>query len=308
MQGVEEHVILQRLPSNLGLFAYTFLRRALNLGQPSDRNGKPNVAEVNNVLRRHLCADQRGNHIFTFGTLELENEKCVGIQRIRCRPFTFDKWYGTNPRQYVALIPPTNYSKIKFADFDITIKEHRDKIWFGRVELLFRCSFRVSDSDPEPPEEEGEILQCDLALISCLYDFKYPLARNSMQTMAGASLLYEPNIPWTVVMPINHILGRVPLMRTYLEGSSASTIPFSLSRYKDRYFKYGTADQRGSEGTGSRLFELNVHIWRFARPQPRTMSVSERFAAAEARKTAANAKGAETRGLKRPRDAATVPE
>jgi len=86
--------------------------------------------------------------------------KCVGIQRIRCRPFTFDKWNGTNPMQYVALIPPSNYSKIKFAGFDITIKEHRDKIWFGRVELLFRCSFRGTDSDPEPPEEEGEILQC----------------------------------------------------------------------------------------------------------------------------------------------------
>ena len=90
----------------------------------------------------------------TFGTLELEYEKCVGIQRIRCHPFTFDKWNGTNPMQYVALIPPSNYSKIKFAGFDITIKEHRDKIWFGRVELLFRCSFRVSDSDPEPAEEK----------------------------------------------------------------------------------------------------------------------------------------------------------
>ena len=63
------------------------------------------------------------------------------------------------------MIPPSNYSKIKFVDFDITIKEHRDKLWFGCVELLFRCSFRVSDSGPEPPEEEGEILQCDLALI-----------------------------------------------------------------------------------------------------------------------------------------------
>ena len=117
----------------------------------------------------------------------------------------------------MALIPPSNYSKIKFAGFDITIKEHRDEIWFGRVELLFRCSFRVSDSDPEPAEVEGEILQCDLALISCLYDFKYPLARNSMQTMAGAHLLYEPNIPWTIVMPVTHILDRVPLMGTYLE-------------------------------------------------------------------------------------------
>ena len=56
----------------------------------------------------------------------------------------------------MALIPPSNYSKIKFADFDITIKENRDKICFGGVELLFRCSFQVADSDPEPPEEERE--------------------------------------------------------------------------------------------------------------------------------------------------------
>ena len=278
---MQEHVILQKLPRELGLFAYTFLRKKLNLGQPSDINGKPNVDEVNNVLRRHLGADSRGNHIVTFGTLELENEKCVGIQRIRCRPFTFDRWYDTNPRQYVALIPPSNYSKIKFADFDITNKEHRDKIWFGRVELLFRCCFRVSDSEPEPPEEEEEILQCDLALISCLYDFTHPLARNCMQRMAGARLLYEPNIQWTVVVPVNHILGRASLMKTYLEGSSAPSIPFSFARYKDRHFKHGTADRSGSEGSGSRLFEVNVHMWQFGRPQPRTLSVSERVAAAE---------------------------
>ena len=115
-----------------------------------------------------------------------------------------------------------------------------------------------------------------------------------MQTMAWARLLYEPNIPWTFIMPVNHILSRVPLMRTFLEGSSASTIPFSLSHYKNRYFKYGTADQRGSEGTGSRLFEVNVNMWQFGRPQPRTMSVSERLAAAKARKSAAKTKCAAT--------------
>ena len=154
-----------------------------------------------------------------------------------------------NPRQCVALSPPSNYSKIKFADFDITIKEHRDKIWFGRVELLFRCSFRVFDSDPEPGEE-GEILECDLALISCLYDFTYPLARNSMQRMAGARLSYEPNIPWSVVMPATHILGRVPLMKAYLDGSIFPIIPFRFARHKDQYFKHGTADQSGAEGLG----------------------------------------------------------
>jgi len=112
VQGVLEHVILQRVPKDLGLFANTFLSRSLNLGQPSDSNVTPNVVEVNNVLRRHLYADKRDNHIFTFGTLELENENFVGIQRIRSRPFSFDKFYGTNPRQYVALIPPSKYSNI----------------------------------------------------------------------------------------------------------------------------------------------------------------------------------------------------
>ena len=79
MQGVQEHDILQMLPSDLGLFANTFFRRTPNLGEPSNRNGKPNIAEANNVLLRHLCADKRGNHIKTVGTLEIENENCIGI-------------------------------------------------------------------------------------------------------------------------------------------------------------------------------------------------------------------------------------
>ena len=66
--------------------------------------------------------------------------------------------------------------------------------------------------------------------------------------------------------PWSYRFAEVPLMGLFLEGSSASTIPFSLSQYKDRYFKYGAADRRGSEGTGSSLFEVNMHIWQFGRP------------------------------------------
>ena len=90
----------------------------------------------------------------------------------------------------MALIPPSKYTKIPFADFDITNKEHRDKMSYGRVELLFRCCFR-----PDLADEGGEILQCDLDLISCLYNFRCPLASNSMQRMAGARLLYQAKTP-----------------------------------------------------------------------------------------------------------------
>ena len=86
-----------------------------------------------------------------------------------------------------------------------------------------------------------------------------------MLRMAGARLSYKSNIPWTVVVPVNHILGRVPQMRTYLEGSSDPTIPFSFARYRGRHFKYGTEDRRGTEGTAGLLFEVNVHIWQFGR-------------------------------------------
>ena len=30
-------------------------------------------------------------------------------------------------------------------------------------------------------------------------------------------------------------------------------------------------------GSGSKVFELNVHLWEFGRPQPRTMTVRERM-------------------------------
>ena len=102
-----------------------------------------------------------------------------------------------------------------------------------------------------------------------------------MQLKAGARMFYKPSIEWTMVLPIRHILGRVPLMRLYLEGSVQPTIPHSLAGDKAAYFEYGCADRAGRDGigSGSRLFEINVHLWQYGRPQPRTMSVQERLGA-----------------------------
>ena len=52
------------------------------------------------------------------------------------------------------------------------------------------------------------------------------------------------------------------------------------------------------------MFEINAHIWQFGWPQPRTIFVSDRSAAAEARMKAAKAKRAKTPALKRSRGAA----
>ena len=153
--------------------------------------------------------------------------------------------------QYVAVIPPKKYTGIPFARFDMADEAHRRQLWFGRVELFFRCAFQDSNK---------RRFDVDLALISCLYDFKCPEAQTILQTKGGARMFYKPDKEWLIVLPINHILGRVPLMKAYLRGSSSPTIPASFAHHKNSYFKHGHADRNGAEDGGSALFMLNVHM------------------------------------------------
>ena len=68
-------------------------------------------------------------------------------------------------------------------------------------------------------------------------------------------------------------------MPVYLEVSIHPTIPHLLARDMNTYFEHGCADRAGVDGvgSGSRLFELNVHMWQYGRQQPRTISVQERL-------------------------------
>jgi hypothetical protein len=147
----------------------------------------------------------------------LESGVCLGVQRIRCYPFSCDKAWRRNPMQYVAVIPPKKYTDIPFARFNMANEAHRRKLWYGRAELFFRCAFQDSNKRKK--------FEVDLVLASCLYDFKCPDAQTILKTKGGASMFYKPDKEWLIVLPINHILGRVPLMKAYLSGSMSPTIP-----------------------------------------------------------------------------------
>jgi len=41
----------------------------------------------------------------------------------------------------VAVVPPERYSRIAFQDFNMEDAKHRAKLWIGRIELLFTCTF-----------------------------------------------------------------------------------------------------------------------------------------------------------------------
>ena len=64
-------------------------------------------------------------------------------------------------------------------------------------------------------------------------------------------------------------------MKLYLKGSMQPTNPRSLAGDKGSYFENGCADLAGQDCSGSRLFELHIHLWQYGRPQPRTMSIQE---------------------------------
>ncbi len=106
----------------------------------------------------------------------------------------------------------------------------------------------------------GRTFQLDLALLSCVYNFNCPAAQTILQADGGARLFYITDTKWLIVLPINHILCRVPLMKAYLAGSGSPTIPSEFSRFKQLYFKHGHADRSGVQGGGSPLFMLKVHF------------------------------------------------
>lgn len=82
------------------------LKKSLALPPPADARGTPTVEELNAVLLHYLVQDKGGQHIRTWGTLELESELCLGVQRVRCFPFKCDKAWKSNPKNYVALFDP----------------------------------------------------------------------------------------------------------------------------------------------------------------------------------------------------------
>ena len=61
-------------------------------------------------------------------------------------------------------------------------------------------------------------------------------------------------------------------------------------------------DAQPDRGNGSRLYEVNLWLWRYGRGQPRTMSIEEAEAARQDRVSDARARAEETK--KRRREAA----
>ena len=73
-------------------------------------------------------------------------------------------------------------------------------------------------------------------------------------------MLYMPaQDPVVYVVPLSHILGRLPL----LPAGDYGTIPRSMLRRRDACFPRGNCDRDGLQGSGSPLYYMNTWtmIW-----------------------------------------------
>ena len=72
--------------------------------------------------------------------------------------------------------------------------------------------------------------------------------------------------------PCFDVLGRVPLTPCFVRGNRTPTLPHSFGKHQG-----AVADNRNVVGNGSRLYEVNIWMWRFGpgRGQPRRVTVAE---------------------------------
>ena len=84
-------------------------------------------------------------------------------------------------------------------------------------------------------------------------------------------------LPCLYICPASNVLGRAPLIPCFIDGNTHLTIPYKFKN--SRLLGSASADTQQDRWNGSRLYEVNLWLWRYGRDQPRTMSIEESEAA-----------------------------
>jgi hypothetical protein len=143
-----------------------------------------------------------------------------------------------------------------------------DDVWFAQPQLFFSCSL----SPTGQMEDKASHIEVSLVFFSTFEPIS--LTPDSCMQRNGIPMLYEleaSQLPTLYVCPVENVLGSVPLMPCY-KGNLHNTIPHSLLHAVPAG---AAADSRPDRGTGSRLFEVNIWMWRYGRAFPRKISVED---------------------------------
>ena len=74
------------------------------------------------------------------------------------------------------------------------------------------------------------------------------------------------------ICPVTNVLGQMPLIPCYMDGQKHPTIPY---RFRKSHLREAIADSRLDNGTGSRLYEVNIWVWNYGRSLTWPISASK---------------------------------
>ena len=173
------------------------------------------------------------------------------------------------------LVAPYPFRSVPFDEFNVT----RDfditgagDVWYARPQLFFKCTLCPTGAKDDPSQYK----EFSLVFFSTFEPIS--LTPDSCMQQKGVPMLYERPatvLPSLYVCPVQNVLGRVPLIPCYLNGNASNTIPY---RYRGAVPAEAAADSRPDNGTGSRLFEINIWMWRYGRTFPREVTVADAVA------------------------------
>ena len=223
---------------------------------------------------------------------------CTGIFHsfLQCYSLSDGLWCVQDT---IIVVPPFPYS----------IAEEIDDVpfaycWYARAQLFFQCHLRPTGGRPpkNPSYKIGpDDLLINLVFFSTFEELTLPI--HGPMEDAGVLKLYEPGpIQCLYVAPVDHVVGRVPLIPLFLAGNSTPTVPHKFSKHKSSGFSMGSADSAAADGRrGCNVYEVNTWLWNFGRGKPRLggLTVEETAMRKKSVKEGQAKRSAETRRRRR---------
>ena len=165
-------------------------------------------------------------------------------------------------------------------------------LWYGRLQLLFRCTLCPTGA----LHDIRRHTEVSLAFFSTFEPVD--LTPNSVMQQEGVPIFYDSAscsaLPCLYICPVKNVLGRVPMIPCFVAGNTQPTIPHGFARGGRAALGAGAADTRPDSGNGSRLYELNLWMWRYGRGQERKVSVTKAMEARVKRVREARARASAT--------------
>jgi hypothetical protein len=144
-------------------------------------------------------------------------------------------------------------------------------LWFGRLQLLFRCTLCPAGAFHDTRRHT----EVSLAFFSTFEPVN--LTPGSVMQREGVPMFYDSAsssaLPSLYICPVKNVLGRVPLIPCFMEGNTHPTIPHRFGRLGRHVLGGAAADSRQDAGNGSRLYELHPWMWRYGRGHERKVPI-----------------------------------